>query len=306
MSVNLNPSSSLVFYRLGSPGFFAESTLTITNPHNRPVAFKVLATSTKSYGVRPNLARVEPGQSTEVTVKLQVSKEEPLDTECKHKFLIQSTFITPEREQKPLSKIVWSAPEPTNNADTVHQQKLKVEFLEVKNLSKRLQSSLAEIDNHRVVQDELKAEVKQLERQLDELVRESLNLPLADDDEDLQILINEDMSRENSNLQVRVQELSDSVSRLQGSSEGWDAQRQMDRATERENQQLRRRVQQLEDDSSTQTQLRTQAEELLEENRQLRQELDAERSRNQTRHTGRRHRSADDVPPPTYEEIDTT
>ncbi|KAG7088360.1 hypothetical protein E1B28_012364 [Marasmius oreades] len=127
MSVYLNPSSSLGFSRPLT--VLVKRTLTITNPHDQPVAFKVKTTAPKLYCVRPNSGRVEPGQSTEVAVMLQPLKEEPpLNAKCKDKFLIQSTLITSEKEEKPLAEI-WSTSDSTNEADTVHQQKLKVLYL---------------------------------------------------------------------------------------------------------------------------------------------------------------------------------
>ncbi|KAL0580623.1 phosphatidylinositol-binding protein scs2 [Marasmius crinis-equi] len=126
MSVYLNPSSSLGFNRPLT--VLVKRTLTITNPHDQPVAFKVKTTAPKLYCVRPNSGKVEPGQSAEVAVMLQPLKDEPpLNAKCKDKFLIQSTLITPEKEQKPLAEI-WSGPDATG-ADAVHQQKLKVVYM---------------------------------------------------------------------------------------------------------------------------------------------------------------------------------
>ncbi|KAF9268220.1 hypothetical protein L218DRAFT_954586 [Marasmius fiardii PR-910] len=177
--------------------------------------------------------------------------------------------------------------------------------LQVEDLSGKLRNSLAEIEVQRIVQDELRAEGKRFQRQAHEL-RHSIHIPCAGGDEDLQMLINEDISCENSRLRVQVQELSDSVSQLQAASEERDAQAQTERAMARENQRLKRRLRQLESDSTTtRTELRRRVEELSEESRQLRQELETERSRNQARHTRRRRRSTDDVLPPAYEEIDT-
>ncbi|KAF9267348.1 VAMP-associated protein [Marasmius fiardii PR-910] len=127
MSVYLNPSSSLGFNRPLT--ILVKKTLTITNPNDQPVAFKVKTTAPKLYCVRPNSGRVEPGQSTEVAVMLQPLKEEPpLNAKCKDKFLIQSTLITPEKAQKPLAEM-WSSTDSANEADAVHQQKLKVVYL---------------------------------------------------------------------------------------------------------------------------------------------------------------------------------
>lgn len=60
---------------------------------------------------------------------LQPLKDEPpLNAKCKDKFLIQSTLVTPEKAQKPLAEM-WSASDSGNEADAVHQQKLKVVYL---------------------------------------------------------------------------------------------------------------------------------------------------------------------------------
>ncbi|THV00836.1 VAMP-associated protein [Dendrothele bispora CBS 962.96] len=128
MSVYLNPSSSLGFHRPLTT--LVKRALTITNPNAQPVAFKVKTTAPKLYCVRPNSGRIEPGQSVEVSVMLQALKEEPpLTAKCKDKFLIQSTAITPEKESKPLQEI-WTVPEgATDDANKVHQQKLRVVYL---------------------------------------------------------------------------------------------------------------------------------------------------------------------------------
>ncbi|KAF9077719.1 PapD-like protein [Rhodocollybia butyracea] len=128
MSVYLNPSSSLGFSRPLTA--LVKRSLTISNPHAQPVGFKVKTTAPKLYCVRPNSGRIEPGASVEVSVMLQPLKEEPpLNAKCKDKFLIQSTLITPEKEQKPLQEI-WTVPEGnTDEANKVHQLKLKVVYL---------------------------------------------------------------------------------------------------------------------------------------------------------------------------------
>ncbi|KIK69502.1 hypothetical protein GYMLUDRAFT_33867 [Collybiopsis luxurians FD-317 M1] len=128
MSVYLNPSNSLGFNRPLTT--LVKKALTISNPHAQPIAFKVKTTAPKLYCVRPNSGRIEPGTSVEVSVMLQPLKEEPpMNAKCKDKFLIQSTFLTPEKEQKSLQD-VWSVPEGnTDEANKVHQQKLKVVYL---------------------------------------------------------------------------------------------------------------------------------------------------------------------------------
>ncbi|KAF8827639.1 hypothetical protein HHX47_DHR4000025 [Lentinula edodes] len=128
MSVYLSPNNSLGFNRPLTT--LVKRALIITNPHAQPVAFKVKTTAPKLYCVRPNSGRIEPGATAEVAVMLQPLKEEPpLNAKCKDKFLIQSTLVTPEKEQKPLGEI-WTVPEgDTNEANKIHQLKLKVVYL---------------------------------------------------------------------------------------------------------------------------------------------------------------------------------
>ncbi|KAJ3937099.1 MAG: PapD-like protein [Lentinula lateritia] len=128
MSVYLSPNNSLGFNRPLTT--LVKRALIITNPHAQPVAFKVKTTAPKLYCVRPNSGRIEPGATAEVAVMLQPLKEEPpLNAKCKDKFLIQSTLVTPEKEQKPLGEI-WTVPEgDTDEASKIHQLKLKVVYL---------------------------------------------------------------------------------------------------------------------------------------------------------------------------------
>ncbi|KAJ3825072.1 PapD-like protein [Lentinula raphanica] len=128
MSVFLNPSNSLGFNRPLTT--LVKRALTITNPHAQPVAFKVKTTAPKLYCVRPNSGRIEPGSSVEVSVMLQPLKEEPpMNAKCKDKFLIQSTLMTPEKEQKSLQDIWSTAEGDTDEANKIHQVKLKVVYL---------------------------------------------------------------------------------------------------------------------------------------------------------------------------------
>ncbi|KAJ3997555.1 PapD-like protein [Lentinula boryana] len=128
MSVYLNPSNSLGFNRPLTT--LVKRALTITNPHAQPVAFKVKTTAPKLYCVRPNSGRIEPGSTAEVSVMLQPLKEEPpLNAKCKDKFLIQSTLMTPDKEQKALHEI-WVVPEgDSDDTHKIHQVKLKVVYL---------------------------------------------------------------------------------------------------------------------------------------------------------------------------------
>jgi len=126
MSVHLTPSSSLGFNRPFTNSI--KRILTISNNNAQPVAFKVKTTAPKLYCVRPNTGRIEPGDSVDVSVMLQQMKEEPpLSAKCKDKFLVQSTFITPEKETRGLQDI-WNVVDSSEECK-VHSQKLRVVYL---------------------------------------------------------------------------------------------------------------------------------------------------------------------------------
>jgi len=92
MSVDIDPPEQLEFNRP-----FTQQVaryLKVRNPLDQPVAYKVKTTAPRSYCVRPNSGRIEPGQEIEVQVLLQAMKVDvPADMKCKDKFLLQSTTI---------------------------------------------------------------------------------------------------------------------------------------------------------------------------------------------------------------------
>lgn len=103
-------------------------TLTVSNPNNQPVAFKVKTTAPKQYCVRPNSGRIEPGEKVEVQVLLQPMKEEPPSSaKCRDKFLVQSTIITPDYETASLQEI-WPQIEKENKS-AIHEQKIRCAYL---------------------------------------------------------------------------------------------------------------------------------------------------------------------------------
>ncbi|KAF8328321.1 PapD-like protein [Amanita rubescens] len=144
MSVTLHPTTSVGFHSTFlafllyvtnqlDPGPLTQETkssLIITNCNALPIAFKVLTNAgLRSYVVRPNLGRVEPGGSVEVVVTLQPKDEDPPpDSKCKDKFLIKSTMITREKEEMSVHDI-WAAPGSSDAASKVHLQKLRVVYL---------------------------------------------------------------------------------------------------------------------------------------------------------------------------------
>ena len=80
-------------------------TLSLHNPGQERVAFKVKTTSPKKYCVRPSSGIVEPGTTKDVQVIMQAQREYPPTglQDCKDKFLVQTikvadsvTDITPD------------------------------------------------------------------------------------------------------------------------------------------------------------------------------------------------------------------
>jgi MSP (Major sperm protein) domain len=149
MAVVLDPPDQLEFNRISSPhtlrlvpgradfdiGPFTVQvgrSLKVKNVDELPIAYKVKTTaprryaqpplpvSNRSYCVRPNSGRIEPGHEVEVhgqpqsncllmVVLLQAMKvDPPLDIPCKDKFLLQTTAIRPEDEGLLLPELVSS------------------------------------------------------------------------------------------------------------------------------------------------------------------------------------------------------
>lgn len=96
-------------------------TLSLTNPTNDRVAFKVKTTSPKKYCVRPSSGFVEPNSSKDVQVIMQAQREYPPSlTDCKDKFLVQSVRMS--ADVKDVSPEAFDA---TKNKD-IRQTKLRV------------------------------------------------------------------------------------------------------------------------------------------------------------------------------------
>ncbi|GAA5901778.1 hypothetical protein JCM6882_008671 [Rhodosporidiobolus microsporus] len=144
MSVTLNPSSSLSFQRQDPPAACSPSpltqlvkrTLSVTNHNSSPIVYKVKTTAPKTYCVRPNSGRVEPGETVEVQVLLQPMKEDPpAGAKCRDKFLVQSVVVTAEREGLGLPEL-WQtveredkARQAEGGASEIHEQKIRCAYL---------------------------------------------------------------------------------------------------------------------------------------------------------------------------------
>lgn len=69
-------------------------TLSLQNPSDYRVAFKVKTTSPKKYCVRPSSGIVEPGATKDIQVIMQPQREAPPSlADCKDKFLVQSVIM---------------------------------------------------------------------------------------------------------------------------------------------------------------------------------------------------------------------
>ncbi|KAL6750193.1 PapD-like protein [Haematococcus lacustris] len=70
------------------------ATVSIHNPSDAKVAFKIKTTAPKKYVVRPSSGVVEPHSSVSVQVIMQAQKEVPPDLQnCKDKFMVQTTAL---------------------------------------------------------------------------------------------------------------------------------------------------------------------------------------------------------------------
>lgn len=73
--------------------------ISIHNPTNERLAFKVKTTTPKKYVVRPSSGVVEPRSTANVQVIMQGQKEIPADfSQCKDKFLVQVKALEPGEE----------------------------------------------------------------------------------------------------------------------------------------------------------------------------------------------------------------
>lgn len=67
------------------------SVMTLTNPSDRKVCFKIKTTAPKRYCVKPNSGVADPQQTVQIAVSLQPFDFDPQDKN-RHKFMVQSMF----------------------------------------------------------------------------------------------------------------------------------------------------------------------------------------------------------------------
>lgn len=120
--LDLEPPNELVFR--GPFSDVVTSNLTLKNPTNTTVIFKVKTTAPKQYCVRPNSGVLDPHQETVVAVMLQPCDPSTTD-KGKHKFMVQSMCAPPDFSMEQLDAIWKSAPK-----NQVMDSKLRCVFLE--------------------------------------------------------------------------------------------------------------------------------------------------------------------------------
>ncbi|WLF81780.1 phosphatidylinositol-binding protein scs2 [Lodderomyces elongisporus] len=102
--------------------------LTLSNPTNQPLAFKVKTTAPKLYCVRPNASVIEPGQSLQISIILQgFSQPLPSDYKCKDKFLLVSVPASPQTDASKIGEL-WPQLEAQNKAQVI-SKKLRVSYV---------------------------------------------------------------------------------------------------------------------------------------------------------------------------------
>ncbi|KAG2201490.1 hypothetical protein INT46_010106, partial [Mucor plumbeus] len=127
MSIKINLEDTISFERPLTR--VVKQSVTIQNPNDKPIAFKVKTTAPKLYCVRPNSDIIPPNGSIDVQIMLQAQREEPpFDVKCRDKFLILSTFVNSKTEDMDISKL-WSYVE-ENEKSSIHQHKLRCVYVQ--------------------------------------------------------------------------------------------------------------------------------------------------------------------------------
>lgn len=99
----LDPSNELRFK--GPFDDYVTVSLTIRNPTEKRIAFKIKTTAPKRYCVKPNSGVLDPGQSMKVNVLLQPFNYDP-NEKNKHKFMVQYLYLNDQEIQLSVNEIL--------------------------------------------------------------------------------------------------------------------------------------------------------------------------------------------------------
>eukprot|EP00126_Sphaerothecum_destruens_P002785 Sdes_comp16213_c0_seq2m5480 len=116
--LRINPSSEIVFKLPFDKGSI--SSISLTNPSNSDVFFKVKTTAPKRYVVRPSSGKVGPKATLEISVFLQPTKE--VEAKSKDKFLVQS-IVSPSPDSN--IETLWAS----TDKNDIGEAKLRCLFL---------------------------------------------------------------------------------------------------------------------------------------------------------------------------------
>lgn len=99
----LDPANELRFK--GPFDDYVTVSLTIRNPTEKRIAFKIKTTAPKRYCVKPNSGVLDPGQLMKVNVLLQPFNYDP-NEKNKHKFMVQYLYLSEEEMQLSVNDIL--------------------------------------------------------------------------------------------------------------------------------------------------------------------------------------------------------
>ncbi|CAH2075681.1 unnamed protein product [Thlaspi arvense] len=169
--------------------------LKIANKTEKYVAFKVKTTSPKKYFVRPKTGVIQPWDSSvirgptlplakllgsDVHVTLRPQEEYPPGMQCKDKFLLQCTIVTPQAEVDDLSADTFNK----DSGKTIEECELRVVYVssqaavgntEDRSFHNNSIHSVTSFDDNQAIrqlEDERDAAVQQTQRLMQELARQ--------------------------------------------------------------------------------------------------------------------------------------
>jgi len=139
----LDPSNELRFK--GPFDDYVTVSLTIRNPTEKRIAFKIKTTAPKRYCVKPNSGVLDPAQSMKVNVLLQPFNYDP-NEKNKHKFMVQYLYLNDEEIQLSVNDILnmWK----DVNTKRLLDMKLKCIFESTDEESKKISNSNAPLSNN--------------------------------------------------------------------------------------------------------------------------------------------------------------
>ncbi|VVC41436.1 Major sperm protein (MSP) domain,Immunoglobulin-like fold,Vesicle-associated membrane-protein-associated [Cinara cedri] len=168
----IEPSHELKF--IGPFTEPVQTVMTLKNPSDKKIAFKIKTTAPKRYCVRPNCGELIPKEKTEISVILQ-----PFDYDAnernKHKFLVQTVVIDPVADYGEDGKYFqWKDIE----KDRIMDSKLKCSF-EMPTVEQLLESKNIHDETTAVLETNVETELQKATAELQELREEENSLRQA-------------------------------------------------------------------------------------------------------------------------------